>query len=92
MVPEGATSGPIKVVKNGENSEPTGEFTIASPAWYLAEGSSAWGYQASINIENPNDSEVTCAVTYMTSNGPRRLKRADNLFRGENDDRLLQGQ
>ena len=38
--------------------------------WYLAEGSTAWGYSTSIGILNPNDEAVTARVTYMTDRGP----------------------
>lgn len=33
--------------------------------WYLAEGSTAWGFSDYMNIENPNDSEITVTITYM---------------------------
>lgn len=33
--------------------------------WYLAEGSTAWGYSTYINIESPNDNPVTARVTLM---------------------------
>ncbi|MBK5092193.1 MAG: hypothetical protein JJE48_01590 [Actinobacteria bacterium] len=35
--------------------------------WYLAEGSSAWGFSTLINVENPNPTEVTAVVTYMST-------------------------
>ena len=37
--------------------------------WYLAEGSTAWGYQTYMTIENPNPVGVTAKVTYMTPQG-----------------------
>ena len=37
--------------------------------WYLAEGSTAWGFFTSIQIENPNSEDVTAKVTYMTAEG-----------------------
>jgi hypothetical protein len=40
------------------------------PNWYLAEGSTAWGFGTTIVIENPNTTAVTCDVTFMTSGGP----------------------
>jgi len=38
--------------------------------WYLAEGSTAWGFTTYISIENPNTVPVTARATYMTSTGP----------------------
>ncbi|MBU1669620.1 MAG: hypothetical protein KKF41_02595 [Actinobacteria bacterium] len=38
--------------------------------WYLAEGSSAWGFESYISIENPNESDVPARITYMTPTGP----------------------
>ena len=40
---------------------------VTSPAktWYLAEGSSAWGFECWILIQNPNATEATAQVTYM---------------------------
>ncbi|MBU1671974.1 MAG: hypothetical protein KJ993_12845 [Actinobacteria bacterium] len=38
---------------------------LANPTWYLAEGSTAWGFDTYISIQNPNSSAVTCTVTYM---------------------------
>lgn len=40
------------------------------PVWYLAEGSTAWGFGCEIDIENPNTTSVTVRVTYMTPSGP----------------------
>jgi virginiamycin B lyase len=47
-----------------------GRLEVEKPAWYLAEGSTAWGFSTRINIENPNATAVHAAVTYMTSTGP----------------------
>ncbi|MBU1671167.1 MAG: hypothetical protein KKF41_04705 [Actinobacteria bacterium] len=49
-------------------------FTVTSPvsgAWYLAEGTSDWGFDTYVTIENPNDTVVTAQVTYMTKTGPQ---------------------
>ena len=40
------------------------------PTWYLAEGTTAWGYDCYISIENPNASAVHAVITYMTASGP----------------------
>jgi hypothetical protein len=64
-------TGPVSVTvttKYGTSNSKT--FTITFPIWYLAEGSTAWGYSAYISIENPNDEAVTAKVTYMTESGP----------------------
>ena len=42
----------------------------ATATWYLAEGTSAWGFDTFINIENPNPSEATARVTYMSTGDP----------------------
>ncbi|MHB8896023.1 MAG: hypothetical protein ACYC99_12730 [Candidatus Geothermincolia bacterium] len=39
------------------------------PDWYLAEGTTAWGFSSRISIENPNSTAVKADVTYMTSEG-----------------------
>ena len=46
-------------------------FTTVSPlsTWYLAEGTTAWGFSTYITIENPNASTVTAKVTYMPKGG-----------------------
>ena len=50
------------------------EFTIAEgpvtyPTWYLAEGTTGWGFDTYISIENPNEEAVTAKITYMTGAG-----------------------
>ena len=72
-VPDGATTGPVTVVVNGTESNNNKIFTLATPAWYLAEGTTAWGFSTYISIENPNSSEVTCSVTCMTPEGPKEM-------------------
>jgi hypothetical protein len=47
---------------------PPGQY--ASTAWYLAEGSTAWGFDEYISIENPNVMTVHTPITYITSTGP----------------------
>ena len=37
--------------------------------WYLAEGTTAWGFDTYISIENPNSQGVNCDITYMTGSG-----------------------
>lgn len=42
---------------------------LPSSTWYLAEGSTAWGFSDYISIENPNGESVTATVTYMPEDG-----------------------
>ncbi len=37
--------------------------------WYLCEGSTAWGFNSLVHIENPNNTAVSARITYMTSSG-----------------------
>jgi uncharacterized protein YycO len=37
--------------------------------WYLAEGSTDWGFDCYVSIENPNATAVNVKLTYMTSTG-----------------------
>jgi len=39
--------------------------TAPSRTWYLAEGSTNWGFECWLLIQNPNSTEATCDVTYM---------------------------
>ena len=38
-------------------------------SWYLAEGTTAWGFDTYISIENPNGCGVNADITYMTGAG-----------------------
>jgi YVTN family beta-propeller protein len=49
-------------------------FTVNAPVspestWYLAEGTTAWGFSTYISIENPNTTAVNAVITYMTGSG-----------------------
>jgi hypothetical protein len=46
-----------------------GGYAPATSTWYLAEGSTAWGFACGIGIMNPNTSAVKVKVTYMTDTG-----------------------
>ncbi len=46
-----------------------GSMTLPTPVWYLAEGTSAWGFNTYINIMNPNNTSEQAQVTYMTPTG-----------------------
>ncbi|MBU1669970.1 MAG: hypothetical protein KKF41_03460 [Actinobacteria bacterium] len=60
---------------NNVSADHTINATFAADAsqnatWYLAEGSTAWGYSCYISIQNPNTTAADCEITYMTSGGP----------------------
>ena len=46
-------------------------FVVALPLenWYIAEGSTAGGFETWICIQNPGDTDTTADITYMTENG-----------------------
>lgn len=69
VVPQGPTGGAISVVTSGGVSN-SRDFTVLTPTWYLAEGTSAWGFSTYITIENPNGQQVSADVTFMTPTGP----------------------
>ncbi|MHB8893932.1 MAG: hypothetical protein ACYC99_01980 [Candidatus Geothermincolia bacterium] len=52
---------------DGQSAARANAFTVNSVAstWYLAEGTTAWGFSTYISIENPNGSTVKANVTYM---------------------------
>lgn len=62
---------------DGQNATKANAFTVSAPppqpaaypTWYLAEGSTAWGYNCYISIENPNNKKVDADITYMTPQG-----------------------
>jgi hypothetical protein len=45
-------------------------FSVSSPTWYLAEGSTAWGFDTYVTVTNPNQQRVDARITYMTDSGP----------------------
>jgi hypothetical protein len=70
-VPTGATTGPVVVHTEGGKSNAV-QFTVQSvpqPAqtWYLAEGSTAWGFDTYVLMENTTDVDATVNVTYDTT-------------------------
>ncbi len=44
-------------------------YTLSTSTWYLAEGSTAWGFDSYITIENPNNSTLRAKITYQTAGG-----------------------
>jgi photosystem II stability/assembly factor-like uncharacterized protein len=51
-----------------------GDVSIGATApgsdFYLAEGSTAWGFTTWLLIQNPNGRDATVSVTYLTPDGP----------------------
>ena len=45
-------------------------MTAPATTIYLAEGSTAWGFETFVCIQNPNSKSVTVTVTYLTNYGP----------------------
>lgn len=67
-VPPGASTGAVVVTTAQGGSNTDKIFTLVYPTWYLAEGTTAWGFSTYITIENPNPEEVTARITYMDPN------------------------
>ena len=61
----GATSGAVVVTTAQGGSNDNKTFTLVYPTWYLAEGTTAWGFNTYITIENPNPTAVTARIQYM---------------------------
>jgi virginiamycin B lyase len=49
-----------------------GTMSMPTPVWYLAEGTTAWGFISNITIQNPNSVECTAQVTYDTGYGSKQ--------------------
>ncbi|MBN1289171.1 MAG: hypothetical protein JXA49_06000, partial [Actinobacteria bacterium] len=45
--------------------------TKAQNDYFLAEGTSGWGFTTYVLVQNPNDQPADVAISYMTSNGPQ---------------------
>jgi hypothetical protein len=54
----------------GRAGHETVGVTAPATAWYLAEGSTAWGFETFVCIQNPNTAPALVTVTYLTNNGP----------------------
>lgn len=48
-----------------------GSIGVTGPSthWYLPEGSTAWGFECWLLIQNPNNNTANCNVTYMIEGG-----------------------
>ncbi|HEY5494638.1 MAG TPA: DUF5719 family protein [Candidatus Anoxymicrobiaceae bacterium] len=56
---------------SGVSATRPGAFEVGAMGsrWFLAEGSTAWGFDCHISIENPNAAAVMARIRYMTSSG-----------------------
>lgn len=62
---------PERAMYRNNRGEGHASIGSTSPAvdYYLAEGTSAWGFTTYVLVQNPNDQDVEVDVTYMTSDG-----------------------
>jgi virginiamycin B lyase len=68
--PHGISTGPdaaVWFVEQGTNR--IGRMPAPFSTWYLAEGSTAWGFSTYISVENPDEKPASVKVTYETGNG-----------------------
>ena len=56
-----------------EGHDSTGT-TAPSRDYYLAEGTTNWGFKTYVLVQNPNNARNTVTVTYMTPKGPVQQK------------------
>jgi len=67
--PRGITAGPDGAIWFLSVNDYVSRMDIGTPTWYLAEGTTAWGFDTYMSIQNPNTSTVHANVTYMTGSG-----------------------
>ncbi len=77
QVPTGATTGPVVVRTQGVSSNTDKVFTVtgnpippiptAAQTWYLPEGSTAWGFETYLLMENTTDIDATVTIIYNTA-------------------------
>ncbi len=67
-------TGPGAASEEGHSS-----IGVTSPeqSWYLPEGSSQWGFECWLLIQNPNPSVAHCTVTYMKDGGGQQVVSHD---------------
>jgi streptogramin lyase len=63
---------PERAMYRNNRREGHDSIGTTSPAsdYYLAEGTSAWGFTTYVLVQNPNSSSVKVNITFMTSSGP----------------------
>ena len=66
---EGDTNSGMDVFRKDVTAKPK---PSASATWYLAEGTSDYGFDTYVTIQNTNDKAVTAQVTYMTKGGQQK--------------------
>ena len=64
---------PERAMYRNDRREGHDSIGTAAPAskYYLAEGSSNWGFTTYVLIQNPNNRDTKVTVTYMTNDGPK---------------------
>jgi len=70
VITAGGASSPVTFQVEEEPTPPPSTPPPEPPrqsTWYLAEGTTAYGFSEYITIANPNDRDVTATVTYMPS-------------------------
>ena len=72
VVPDGATPGPVTVVTALGGTSNGKTFTVASSAFYFAEGCTGANFAEYLCLGNPNSAAATANVTYLFSDGTTR--------------------
>jgi hypothetical protein len=74
VIPERAMYTPYPGAGAGEFNKREGHDSIgttdAANDFYLAEGTTAWGFTTYVLVQNPNDAAVNASITCMTDTGP----------------------
>ncbi|MFH1150469.1 MAG: DUF5719 family protein [Actinomycetota bacterium] len=66
---------PERAMYRDNRREGHGSVGTTTPAtdYYLAEGSTNWGFTTYVLVQNPNNAEAEVAIEYMTTEGPIML-------------------
>ena len=60
---------------SGEEGHSSVAVTSPAKVWYLPEGSSKWGFECFLLIQNPNTTTAHVTITYMTQDqGPKEVR------------------
>lgn len=54
----------------GKGGHLSGAVNGPSKTWYLPEGSTTWGFETYLLVQNPNEKSANVNITYMTTAGP----------------------
>ena len=71
-VPDGASGKTDVSVTTTCGTSNKASFKVTVTTYYLAEGSTAWGFSTYITIENPNTRSILANVTFMPKGASRR--------------------